>query len=79
MGPPSAPYMNKMISIKPFSVEYERATSFLGNVLGIEKYSGPVYEGNLTFTTQCDVGSSAGGCAFAFLMPISPCADARNG
>ena len=66
MGPPSAPYMNKMISIKPFAVEYERATSFLGNVLGVEKYPGPVYEGNLTFTTRRDVGGgSAGGCAFS--------------
>lgn len=64
MGPASAPYMNKMISIKPFSIEYERATSFLGNVLGIEKYPGPVYEGNLTFTTRRDVGSSSG-CAFS--------------
>jgi hypothetical protein len=61
MGPQSAPYMNKMINIKPFAVEYERATSFLGNVLGVQKYPGPVYEGNLTFTTRRDVGSS-GGC-----------------
>jgi hypothetical protein len=65
MGPSSAPYMNKMISIKPFAIEYERATSFLGNVLGIEKYSGPVYEGNLTFTTRREVGSSSG-CKFSF-------------
>ena len=70
MGRGDTAFKNKMICLKPLNVEYEHATSFLGHAAGLQpvgqdphlKYSGPVYEGDITFTTRRAPNTMNGGC-----------------
>jgi hypothetical protein len=51
MGRGNGAYLNKMLHLKPLTVEYNWLTSFLGQSAGLTRYSGPVYEGDISFTT----------------------------
>lgn len=62
MGQGDAAYLNKMIRLKPLNVEYEWATSFLGQSTELRSYVGPVYEGDITFTTRHTPSASGNGC-----------------
>jgi hypothetical protein len=56
-GPPGPPV--KRIKLRPFTIEYERAVSFIGNHLNIQEFktfAGPIYPQGISLATQKEGG-----------------------
>ncbi|KAF8706958.1 hypothetical protein AX14_013751 [Amanita brunnescens Koide BX004] len=54
-------YLGRRICIYPFHTEHQRAAAYIGMALNHKKqYSGPLYNGALSFSTRKDTGSTSG-------------------
>ena len=54
-------YLGRRICIYPLHIEYQRAAAFIGMALKHEvKYTGPLFNGTISFSTRKDVGSGSG-------------------
>jgi hypothetical protein len=54
-------YLGCRICIYPFHTEHQRAAAYIGMALNHKKqYSGPLYNGALSFSTRKDTGSTSG-------------------